>query len=961
MKKRWCFLVLVFFSIFLFSQTAIPPSGGDGAEANPYQISSLENLYWIAADSTNRHYSYIQMNDIDASETKNWFPHPDGYNQGWPSIGNQHYSLQFLGNFDGQGYVIENLYSASGALFGTTSGSEIKNLGLVNVSTMGGALIVSALDNTKVTKCFSTGRVNDGGGLIGSCDYGTVITECYSTCDVTGDFAGGLIGDCFSGVGVYDCYSTGDVTGDYYVGGFVGDFYYNCIMERCYSVGKVTGKMNLGGLSAKSDDSEIINSFWNYESAGLDSSSGGTALSAVQMRTLSNFTNAGWDFSSIWSRNDGINNGYPYLQWQKISALPESRILNFSDINGSHLSLRCLLENIGNSDIIRYGICWNTIGSPTIDDALIDLGNLSISTEFTVMIEGLMSDTQYYIRVFAENFDGLSYSIEKTVKTLTIDKIQPSGTGTTESPYQIENLNNLLWLSQSPENWNKVYKQTADINAVETKSWNDAKGFAPIGNYHNRFTGSYDGLEHTISNLTISRSNEDYIGLFGYSQNSEFNNIILNDIYISGSEHVGGLSGYNDNTLVYKCHVSGSLYGIFRVGGLLGKNVYSDIYQCSSKCDLEASGFTGGLTGESWYSKISNSSFVGNVSGSSFTGGLAGYSNESDVLESFSEGNITGNGYCGGFIGASMGGGEVSYCHFTGNMSGNYDVGGLIGYCNSVVKNCHSNCNVSGMNGVGGFIGNTDLSFISECYSVGFLASDEGAGFIKMNDNSIVENCFTTIQIENGRSGFVYLNKGELSVIRNCYSAATMSGDENYGLVAQVLYGATTENSFWDIETTGSIASLGGKGLTTTEMKNYRSYSSGEGWNITNDILFADQYIWVIDGENNSGYPYLSWQLTTGIEDDELALPDKIALFQNYPNPFNPYTTIKFALPVSGQVKLTVYNSIGQVVRKLVDGNFKAGSHSVIFNADGLNSGMYFYQLYVDNAAKDSKKLLILK
>ena len=89
-------------------------------------------------------------------------------------------------------------------------------------------------------------------------------------------------------------------------------------------------------------------------------------------------------------------------------------------------------------------------------------------------------------------------------------------------------------------------------------------------------------------------------------------------------------------------------------------------------------------------------------------------------------------------------------------------------------------------------------------------------------------------------------------------------------------------------------------------------------------------------------------------------IPTEFSLAQNYPNPFNPTTTIKFALPVPCQVRLTVYNILGQVVREVVNNKYEAGYHSIEFNAERLASGAYFYHLEADKF-NSVKKMLILK
>ncbi len=83
-------------------------------------------------------------------------------------------------------------------------------------------------------------------------------------------------------------------------------------------------------------------------------------------------------------------------------------------------------------------------------------------------------------------------------------------------------------------------------------------------------------------------------------------------------------------------------------------------------------------------------------------------------------------------------------------------------------------------------------------------------------------------------------------------------------------------------------------------------------------------------------------------------------LSQNYPNPFNPSTQIDFSIPRQSNVQLKVYNSLGQVVATLVNGNLSAGLHSVTFDAGNLASGMYIYRLTAGNFTSE-KKMLLLK
>lgn len=94
-------------------------------------------------------------------------------------------------------------------------------------------------------------------------------------------------------------------------------------------------------------------------------------------------------------------------------------------------------------------------------------------------------------------------------------------------------------------------------------------------------------------------------------------------------------------------------------------------------------------------------------------------------------------------------------------------------------------------------------------------------------------------------------------------------------------------------------------------------------------------------------------------------MPARFDLDQNYPNPFNPVTTISYSLPKSQQVRLAIYNVLGQSVRHLVDANQPAGSYSIEWdgrddNQSGVPSGVYFYRISTEGFV-ESRKMILLK
>ncbi len=90
-------------------------------------------------------------------------------------------------------------------------------------------------------------------------------------------------------------------------------------------------------------------------------------------------------------------------------------------------------------------------------------------------------------------------------------------------------------------------------------------------------------------------------------------------------------------------------------------------------------------------------------------------------------------------------------------------------------------------------------------------------------------------------------------------------------------------------------------------------------------------------------------------------VPFSTELHQNYPNPFNPTTEISYALKNGGLVTLSVLNTKGELVRSLVNEKKPAGTHSVNFNGEALNSGIYFYKLDFDGKTVGTKRMLMIK
>jgi flagellar hook assembly protein FlgD len=93
--------------------------------------------------------------------------------------------------------------------------------------------------------------------------------------------------------------------------------------------------------------------------------------------------------------------------------------------------------------------------------------------------------------------------------------------------------------------------------------------------------------------------------------------------------------------------------------------------------------------------------------------------------------------------------------------------------------------------------------------------------------------------------------------------------------------------------------------------------------------------------------------------EDDTQTPKRVSTLKCYPNPFNRQTEFVFAIEKSSQVRLSIYNTLGQKIQTVVRDNFNAGSHSVIWDAEAVPSGVYFARLETEFAPENVKMVLL--
>jgi hypothetical protein len=213
--------------------------------------------------------------------------------------------------------------------------------------------------------------------------------------------------------------------------------------------------------------------------------------------------------------------------------------------------------------------------------------------------------------------------------------------------------------------------------------------------------------------------------------------------------------------------------------------------------------------------------------------GLFGSTDPEGVIRDISVMNATviGDEYVGGLLAVTNG--PVSNCYCSGKVTGNNDVGGLVGVNNhGTVYNSYFTGSVTGVDNVGGVAGRNNGA-VSDSYSTGNVTGESHVGGLA--------GCQST------------------GIITNSYSTGSVTGSSSIGGLVGTNYAGPVTNSFWDTETSGQSTSDGGTGKNTTEMQDVATFS-GAGWNITavplNETNSA--YIWNI--VNNVTYPFLSWQ-----------------------------------------------------------------------------------------------------
>jgi len=280
------------------------------------------------------------------------------------------------------------------------------------------------------------------------------------------------------------------------------------------------------------------------------------------------------------------------------------------------------------------------------------------------------------------------------------------GSGTANDPYQIWTAEQMNAIGANPDDWDKHFKVMADIDL----SAFTGTSFNIIGYYrewddNKPFTGVFDGNGKRIANFSYTSTDRNYVGLFGYvdDSNAEIKDLRLIDanIHAGTGDCVGSVVGQLDHGTITGCYVEGgNVAGHDNVGGLVGAHGVLEIRNLILP-------FT-----------ISNCYCTSSVQGTTCVGGLVGL-NASTISNCYASGSVIGNDCAGGLVGQNgyhgwdaWGGvtvvGTILNCYSTGFVSGQSSVGGLVGlHLKGTVSGCFWDIQTSGRTRSAGGTGKT--------------------------------------------------------------------------------------------------------------------------------------------------------------------------------------------------------------------------------------------------------------
>jgi len=458
---------------------------------------------------------------------------------------------------------------------------------------------------------------------------------------------------------------------------------------------------------------------------------------------------------------------------------------------------------------------------------------------FTVLLD---APSELRIETEDRRFDDASLTVEFS-ESVTQDIELPSIEIST-----IEELQSIQTDSDFP--LDGFYVQTSEIDASGTSSQNGGAGFEPIGDDTIPFDGSFNGNGFAIEGLTVDRSNEVSVGLFGVVEDGLVRGVTLENINVEGGGGTGGLVGTSDGDIKQSAVDGGVVGNGSGTGGLVGRNS-GRIDSSTAAVDVVGRSRVGGLVGK--------------------TGGLIDYNGGGEITHSRATGSVDGElGAVGGFVG-DIEDGMVSNSEATGDVDGGTDFTGGFAAINNGGEIRRSSASgqvvgtestdIGGGNTIGGLVArNRNGGVIRNSKATGDVQNvDDGGepsgGLVGLNVNSEIHSSYATGQVSGDVQvgGLAGVNKDGAEITESYAAGLVEGGEETGGLIG--VNGASVSISFWDTEATGQSTGVGrgdsdgSTGLSTSEMQGQSAEESMSSFD------FEDTWQTVM-----GGYPALQWE-----------------------------------------------------------------------------------------------------
>ncbi|MCF7912071.1 MAG: T9SS type A sorting domain-containing protein [Candidatus Cloacimonetes bacterium] len=616
MKKLFLFIVFIYIS-FLFSDP-VPPLG-DGTQENPYLISCIENLLWVSTyeDFWLPDIYYIQVYDINASETSSW---NEGI--GFPPIGA--IGDGFKANYDGQGHTIDSLYISQFpneyiGVFAKIDSATICNLNITN-------LYVRGNDYT--------------GGLAGRCKYSDISNVNIEGHVLGHNYVGIMFGSCY-GSFVEDCSASGDLDGWHYMGGIAGRF--NSILFSSTTNVDISGVDSAGGIAGMASGAVLYDCVANshisvYETAG------GIAYylsgSEIYDCTAEFSIEADSDYSglvvNIWN-SEIINSYYNY---QTSTFNDEHTVTRFALTDELYNEWLANNMNLDIDDHLNlYSEDIYAIENEYDLTCLLPFGGGQYNFILTADLD-LSEMPDFYIPFFNGNFDGNEHSVSGLhVDTPQIDQIGLFG---------YAEFSNICALH---------------LNDIYVSGFWDAGGL--VGKSSNA----------NISNCSIDGFIEGYMntgGIIGWAEDSQISYCSFSG-EVSGNTMAGGIAGRCVSSSIELSYAEGDINAMEDTGGIIGFGSDADVHECFVQAVVYGNTNTGGLVGElsSLYTEslIENCYALGSITGETSTGGLVGRTIYSDVAFCYIRALMNNSTNTGGLIGYNASS-DISSCIWDNEYSG---------------------------------------------------------------------------------------------------------------------------------------------------------------------------------------------------------------------------------------------------------------------------------------------------